>query len=282
MRDSRSRPASQGRRERCYGGVDDDGRGMTPVARVEGKVALVTGAASGIGRACARLLAAEGAKVVLSDIDADGGRAAAAEVGDALFLEHDVTDPDAWQAAVEQAMAVHDGLHILVQSAGVALNANVEDTSLDDWRRVHAVDLDGVFLGCRAAIPALRASGGGAIVNISSVSGIVAGHNLAAYNSAKAGVRLLSKSVALHCARARTGIRCNSVHPTFIDTPMLAPILEQVGDDDRGRAKLARQVPLGRIGAADDVAYAVLYLASDEAAFVTGAELVVDGGLSAM
>ena len=122
------------------------------MGRVEGKVALVTGAASGIGRACARLLAAEGARVVLSDIDADGGRAAAAEVGDALFLEHDVTDADAWQAAVEQAMAVHDGLHILVQSAGIALNANVEDTSLDDWRRVHAVDLDGVFLGCRAAI----------------------------------------------------------------------------------------------------------------------------------
>ncbi len=253
------------------------------MARVEGKVALVTGGASGIGRACVRLLAAEGAKIVVTDINARGGRAVAAQLGeDALFVEHDVTDADIWQAAVEQAIAVYDGLHILVQSAGIAMNASVEDTSLDDWRRIHAVDLDGVFLGCKTAIPAMRDSGGGSIVNISSVSGIIAGHNLAAYNSAKAGVRLLSKSVALHCARTGAGIRCNSVHPSFIDTPMLAPVLEHVGNNAAGRDKLARQVPLGRIGEADDVAYAVLYLASEESKFVTGAELVIDGGISAM
>ncbi len=253
------------------------------MARVEGKVALVTGGASGIGRACVRLLAAEGAKIVVTDINARGGRAVAAELGeDALFVEHDVTDADIWQAAVEQAIAVYDGLHILVQSAGIAMNASVEDTSLDDWRRIHAVDLDGVFLGCKTAIPAMRDSGGGSIVNISSVSGIIAGHNLAAYNSAKAGVRLLSKSVALHCARTGNGIRCNSVHPSFIDTPMLTPVLEHVGNNAAGRDKLARQVPLGRIGEADDVAYAVLYLASEESKFVTGAELVIDGGISAM
>ena len=192
-----------------------------------------------------------------------------------------MTDETAWQAAVEQTVAVFDGLQIVVQSAGIAMNASVVDTSLEDWRRIHAVDLDGVFLGCKTAIPAMAESGGGSIVNISSVSGIIAGHNLAAYNSAKAGVRLLSKSVALHCARRATNIRCNSVHPTFIDTPMLSPILEHVGGD-AGRDKLARQVPLGRIGEADDVAYAVLYLASDESTFVTGAELVIDGGISAM
>lgn len=251
--------------------------------RVGGKVALVTGGASGIGRACVQLLAAEGAKVLVTDIDAANGQAVAAEFGDdALFVEHDVTDGSGWHAAVEQAVAVFDGLHILVQSAGIAMNASVEDTSLEDWRRIHEVDLDGVFLGCKATIPAMRESGGGSIVNISSVSGIIAGHNLAAYNSAKAGVRLLSKSVALHCARKGTGIRCNSVHPTFIDTPMLAPILEHLGNDDAGRDKLARQIPLGHIGEPADVAYAALYLASDESKFVTGAELVIDGGLSAM
>ena len=252
------------------------------MGRVDGKVALVTGGASGIGRACARLLVAEGARVAITDIDAAGGRAVANEIGeDGFFIEHDVTDETAWQAAVEQTVAVFDGLQIVVQSAGIAMNASVVDTSLEDWRRIHAVDLDGVFLGCKTAIPAMAESGGGSIVNISSVSGIIAGHNLAAYNSAKAGVRLLSKSVALHCARRATNIRCNSVHPTFIDTPMLSPILEHVGGD-AGRDKLARQVPLGRIGEADDVAYAVLYLASDESTFVTGAELVVDGGISAM
>ena len=252
------------------------------MGRVDGKVALVTGGASGIGRACARLLVAEGARVAITDIDAAGGRAVADEIGeDGFFIEHDVTDETAWQAAVEQTVAVFDGLQIVVQSAGIAMNASVVDTSLEDWRRIHAVDLDGVFLGCKTAIPAMAESGGGSIVNISSVSGIIAGHNLAAYNSAKAGVRLLSKSVALHCARRATNIRCNSVHPTFIDTPMLSPILEHVGGD-AGRDKLARQVPLGRIGEADDVAYAVLYLASDESTFVTGAELVIDGGISAM
>ena len=251
------------------------------MGRVEGKVALVTGGASGIGRACAELLTAEGARVAITDIDAAGGRTAADEIGaDTLFIEHDVTDEDAWRAAVEQTVAVFDGLHILVQSAGIAMHATVEDTSLEDWRRIHAVDLDGVFLGCKIAIADMAAAGGGSIVNISSVSGIIAGHNLAAYNSAKAGVRLLSKSVALHCARKRTGIRCNSVHPTFIDTPMLTPILTRVGDE--GRDKLARQIPLGRIGEAKDVAYAVLYLASDESKFVTGAELVIDGGISSM
>jgi len=251
------------------------------VGRVDGKVALITGAASGIGRACARLLVAQGAKVAITDIDAAGGRAAAEEIGeDGFFIEHDVTDEDAWQAAVEQTVAVFDGLHIVVQSAGIAMNASVVDTTLEDWRRIHAVDLDGVFLGCKTAIPAMAESGGGSIVNISSVSGIIAGHNLAAYNSAKAGVRLLSKSVALHCARKTTGIRCNSVHPTFIDTPMLAPILEHAGGDT-GRDKLARQVPLGRIGEADDVAYAVLYLASDESSFSTGSEFIADGGVTA-
>ena len=152
---------------------------------------------------------------------------------------------------------------------------------LESWRNVHAVSLDSVFLGCKLAIPLMAGSGGGSIVNISSISGIIASHNMAAYNSAKAAVRHLSKSVALHCARTGNGIRCNSVHPAFVDTPILDMMAAAVGRDEVV-SKLSRQIPLGRIGKPDDVAFAVLYLASDESGFVTGTELVLDGGISAM
>ena len=249
--------------------------------RVDGTVALVTGGASGLGYACAEMLAREGARVAISDIDEPGGAAAAKRIGGGtVFVPHDVTDEASWIATLAAVRAAFGSLNILVNSAGIALNANVEETTLEDWRRIHAVDLDGVFLGCKHAIGLIAESHAGSIVNISSVSGIVAGHNLAAYNSAKAGVRLLSKSVALHCARARNGIRCNSVHPAFIDTPMLDGLTVKYGRAE-GLAKLARQVPLGRVGTPEDVAYAVVYLASDESAFVTGAELVIDGGISA-
>ena len=252
------------------------------MGRVEGKVALVTGAASGLGKATAAMLLREGAKVCLSDIDSEGGAQAAGELGEgAMFVEHDVTDEAAWAAAVERTVTAFGGLNILVNNAGIGFIKNVEDTTLQEWRTVHAIDLDGVFLGCKAAIRAIANSGGGSIVNISSVSGIIAGHNLAAYNSAKAGVRLLSKSVALHCAREGYNIRCNSVHPSFIDTPMLSGLTERYGREE-GLAKLGRQLPLGNVGEPDDVAYAVLYLASDESKFMTGAELVIDGGISAM
>ena len=252
------------------------------MGRVAGKVALVTGAASGLGRASAMLLAREGAKVALSDIDTDGGRAAAEEIGDGvIFLPHDVTDGQAWQDVVAATVEAFGGLNILVNSAGIALTKNIEDTSFEEWRKVHEVDLDSVFLGCKHAIAAIAASGGGSIVNISSISGIIAGHNLAAYNSAKAGVRLLSKSVALHCARKGYNIRSNSVHPAFVDTPILDAVIGRHGHEE-GIAKLARQIPLGRVGVPDDIAYGVLYLASDESSFMTGAELVLDGGVSAM
>ncbi len=157
----------------------------------------------------------------------------------------------------------------------------IEETTLEDWRRVHAVDLDSVFLGCKLAVPVIARHGGGSIVNLSSISGIIAGHNLAAYNSAKAAVRHLSKSVALHCARQDYGIRCNSIHPAFIDTAMLDDILRR-GTREEGLERLARQVPLGRVGDTGDVAWAVVYLASDESKYMTGAELVLDGGVSAM
>jgi NAD(P)-dependent dehydrogenase (short-subunit alcohol dehydrogenase family) len=256
------------------------------MGRVDGKSALVTGAANGLGAATARLLADQGARVLLSDIDEAGARAQAAAInesrpGSALAVHQDVTSESVWQETLALVRDRFGGLNILVNNAGIGALASVEDETLDNWHRVHAVDLDSVFLGCKYAIPIMAASGGGSIVNISSVSGIIAGHNLAAYNSAKAAVRHLSKSVALHCARSGNGIRCNSVHPSFVDTPILDGLAGPAGRQ-QAVEKLARQIPLRRIGRPEDVAYAVLYLASDESGFVTGTELVVDGGISAM
>ncbi len=250
--------------------------------RVADKIALITGGASGIGRAAAKRLAAEGARVAVSDINIDGAHLTAAEIGgDAFAVEHDVTDEASWSLVLAETEDRLGGLHILVNCAGIVALGTVEETTLEDWRRVHAVDLDSVFLGCKLAVPVIARHGGGSIVNLSSISGIIAGHNLAAYNSAKAGVRHLTKSVALHCARQGYGIRCNSIHPAFIDTAMLDDILRR-GTREEGLERLARQVPLGRVGDTDDVAWAVVYLASDESKFMTGAELVLDGGASAM
>ncbi|MDZ7644461.1 MAG: glucose 1-dehydrogenase [Woeseiaceae bacterium] len=254
--------------------------------RVANKVALVTGAARGIGAATAALLANEGACVMLTDINEAGVREQADAInarlpGQAAALRHDVTRPDDWHRVLAAVRDTFSALHVLVNNAGIGSLASIEDESFENWRRVHAVDLDSVFIGCQAGIPLMRESGGGAIINIASISGVIAGHNLAAYNSAKAAVTHLGKSVALHCARAGNNIRCNSVHPVFIDTPILDNL---AGDGDRqaALAKLGRQIPLGRVGTTADVAFAVLYLASDESAFVTGSELRVDGGISAM
>lgn len=259
--------------------------------RVEGKIALITGAAQGLGEATARMLAREGARIAVTDINAQGAENVAASInetasGTAIAIHHDVTQQDDWANALAETERAFGGLHVLVNNAGIGLGKDVEATSLEEWRRVHAIDLDGVFLGCKLAIPLMaktvKESGlGGSIVNISSISGIIAGHNMAAYNSAKAAVRHLSKSVALHCARSGYKIRSNSVHPVFIATPILDRLVQQLGRDE-AYAKLGRQVPLGHIGEPDDIAYAVLYLASDESKFVTGAELKVDGGISAM
>lgn len=250
--------------------------------RVEGKIALVTGAASGIGRACARRLAIEGAQVVLTDRKLADGAAAADELGAPhVFRALDVTDPAAWASAVDETVRAFGRLDVLVNAAGVGVMHDIERTTLEEWRLVHAVNSEGTFLGCQAAIRAMKATGGGSIINVSSVAGIVADADLAAYCASKGAVRLLTKSVALHTARAGYGIRCNSVHPAFIDTPMVDAMLTAVADRGLSRAKLARAIPLGRIGEVDDVAHLVVYLASDESKFVTGAELVIDGGLSA-
>lgn len=259
--------------------------------RVEGKVALITGGAQGLGEAAARMLVREGAKVVITDVNAKGAAAVAESInaqrkGLAIAVAHDVTQEDQWKAAVAEAEKAFGGLHVLVNNAGIGLTKDLLDVSLEEWRKVHAIDLDGVFMGCKAAIPLMaktvKNTGlGGSIVNISSISGIIAGHNMAAYNSAKAAVRHLSKSVALYCAKREMNIRSNSVHPVFIATPILDGLVQRFGKDE-AYAKLGRQVPLGKIGEPDDIAYAILYLASDESKFVTGAELKVDGGISAM
>jgi 3(or 17)beta-hydroxysteroid dehydrogenase len=254
------------------------------MTRVKDKVALITGAASGLGAAAAQLLAAQGASVVLSDLNADDGAGIAAGIGDgALFLPHDVTSEELWQQVIDATLQTFGRLDILLNSAGIAVFKNIEETSLSEWRQVHAVNLDGVFLGCKYGVAAMKrnAGSGGSIINMSSVSGLVGGHNLAAYNSSKGAVRLLTKSVALHCARQGYNIRCNSIHPTFVDTPMLRRVID--ASDDPGKTELAlkRQVPLGRLGRVDDIANMVLYLASDESGFVTGAEMVIDGGVTA-
>jgi 3(or 17)beta-hydroxysteroid dehydrogenase len=253
------------------------------MARVKDKIALITGAASGLGAASARLLAAQGASVVLSDLNAEQGTRIAAEIGaKALFLQHDVTSEEHWQQVVDNTLQTFGQLDILLNSAGIAIFKDIEATSLAEWRRIHAVNLDGVFLGCKYGVAAMKRSGaGGSIINMSSVSGLVGGHNLAAYNSSKGGVRLLTKSVALHCARQGYHIRCNSIHPTFVDTPMLRSVIDAGDDPAKTETALKRQVPLGRLGRVEDIANMVLYLASDESSFVTGAEMVIDGGVTA-
>jgi NAD(P)-dependent dehydrogenase (short-subunit alcohol dehydrogenase family) len=256
------------------------------MGRVDNKIALVTGAARGLGAATARLLACEGASVVLSDVDLGGAERQAQEInakraGSAMSIAHDVSEEGAWRRVFDEIENRFGALHVLVNNAGIGSIGNIEQESYDNWKRVHAIDLDSVFFGCKLGIPLIARSGGGSIINVSSISGIIAGHNLAAYNSAKAAVRHLSKSIALHCARVGNGIRCNSVHPVFIDTPILDDMAAG-GDRESMLSRLARQIPLGRVGKPDDVAYAILYLAADESAFVTGAEIKIDGGISAM
>jgi NAD(P)-dependent dehydrogenase (short-subunit alcohol dehydrogenase family) len=258
--------------------------------RMAGKIALVTGAAQGLGQAMADMFVAEGARVFMTDINAARVAAAASPHGDrAASMAHDVTSADQWQAAVAACVARFGGLHVLVNNAGIGGTLDtVETCSLEDWRTVHAIDLDGVFMGCKYALPAIaahtRASGTrGSILNISSIAGVIASPNMAAYNSAKAGVRHLSKSVALHCARAAYPVTCNSLHPVFIDTPILDGLVAAGGGSrEDGLKKLGRQIPLGSVGEPSDIAYAAVYLCSDEAKFVTGSELFVDGGISAM
>ncbi len=251
------------------------------MGRVDGKVALVTGSASGIGLAAASLLADEGAKIVLTDLNEPRAGDAPALAQRAAFQKLDVTREDEWIAITDAVVSEFGRLDILVNSAGVSLLKDIETTTLDEWRRLTAVNLDGTFLGCKHAIRVMKERRGGSIVNMSSVAGIVGAANLAAYSASKGGVRLLTKSVALHCARKGYNIRCNSVHPSFVETPMLQSMIAAARDPRKLEANYASAAPLGRLAKPIEIARTVLFLASDESAFTTGTELVVDGGLTA-
>lgn len=255
--------------------------------RLAGKTALITGAAQGLGAGIALALAREGARVVATDRNEAGALATAASIdaelgaGTAFAIRHDVTSEDDWQAALAFAADRLGGLSVLVNNAGIVTMGSVEDLDLAAWRQAMAVNADSAFLGSKYALPLLRESQPASIVNMSSISALVAGANLTAYNASKAALWMLTKSVALHCAKQGWNVRCNSVHPTFVRTPLLDGIVGS-HEDEAVLAKLARQVPLGRIGEVADVAAAVVYLASDESAMMTGSELKLDGGMSAM
>jgi len=257
------------------------------MGRVSGKKAIITGGAQGLGEATAKMLAREGAKVAVTDVNGAGAEAVAAainaELGDgtAFAWQHDVTDAERWQTVVQEAHDAMGGLNILVNNAGIGSLGSVEDEDYGIFQNVMKVDVDSIFLGCKYAIPLMRDHGLGSIINISSIAGIIASGNYVSYNTAKAAVRHMSKSIALHCAKTGGQIRSNSVHPVFINTPILDRTKEMFGEEE-ALAKLGRQIPLGRVGEPDDIAYAVLYLASDESKLVTGIELKVDGGISAM
>ncbi len=261
------------------------------MGQVEGKVAIVTGGASGIGAACAETLAREGAKVVLTDMDGAGGEAVAgrlrAEGREARFLHQDVTDEGRWAEVVAETGRLFDGgLQILVANAGIAVMGAVVDMTLADWRRQTAVNLDGVFLSVKHAIPAMRrAGGGGSIVLMSSVAGLRGSAGLAGYSATKGAVRLFAKSVAMECAAARDGVRVNSVHPGIIETAIWEKMPAGLPDGRNApldaRAIAAQSVPLGEPGQTAEVAEGVLFLASDASRYMTGSELVIDGGMTA-
>ena len=243
--------------------------------RLEGKVALISGGARGMGAEEAVLFAKEGARVVLGDLlEDEGGELAASIPGDAAsFVRLDVTSEDDWQRAVSLAEERYGRLDILVNNAGVSAVGGIEDTTVEEWDRVMSVNAKGVFLGTKHAIPAMQRAGGGSIINISSQLGIVAmNESSPQYIASKGAVRLLTKSTAIQYAAE--GIRCNSVHPG----PIVTPMTEGRRSDPAVRALMTSRIPLGRYGESIDVAYGVLYLASDEASFVTGSELVIDGG----
>ena len=247
--------------------------------RLEYKVALISGGARGMGAVEAKLFAEEGAKVIIGDMLEEEGRKVEAEIneagGECVFVLLDVSSEEAWQNAVNEAVSRYGKLDILVNNAGIYRAHNVEETTSDEWDQVMDINAKGVFLGTKHAIPAMRDAGGGSIVNISSVAGLVGSRATSAYNASKGAVRLLTKSTAIQYAS--DGIRANSVHPGTIETPMTEGFLA----DPSMRQDRMDRTPIGRLGKPEDVAYGALFLASDEASFMTGSELVIDGGRTA-
>jgi NAD(P)-dependent dehydrogenase (short-subunit alcohol dehydrogenase family) len=262
------------------------------MGRVSGRIALVTGGASGIGRGCGEVLGREGATVVVSDVQDALGRECVAAIegagGKAVYLRQDVTSEDAWIGVIAEIKDRFGRLDILVNNAGIGLAGPVTEMSLADFRRQQAINVEGVFLGCKHGLPLMRAGGGGSIINISSVAGLTAAPNLAAYSATKGAVRLFTKSVAMECAALKDGVRVNSVHPGIIETPIWDSISSGLaGGLPAGANRIdldamtSVSTPLGVKGFPEDIALGVLYLASDDSRYVTGAELVIDGGMTA-
>jgi NAD(P)-dependent dehydrogenase (short-subunit alcohol dehydrogenase family) len=268
------------------------------MGRVNGKIALVTGGASGIGQATSEVLAREGATVIISDIqEAEGNQVVAniiKEGGKASFKSHDVADESHWQSIISEIAEEFGGLDILVNNAGIGIPSLITEMSLESWRRQRSINLDGVFLGVKHAIPVMAESGGGSIVNISSVAGLQGAAGMSGYNATKGGVRIFTKGVAKECAMGGLNIRVNSVHPGIIATPIWA-LKELTGEQRKNinfpgseganavdvDAMAEAQVPLGVAGTAEDIAKGILFLASDDSSHMTGSELVIDGGITA-
>ncbi|HTV86272.1 MAG TPA: SDR family oxidoreductase [Dyella sp.] len=259
----------------------------TSIKRVAGKRAFVTGAAGGLGAATARMLARHGAKVFITDVDEAAVQAVAAGINREAGAEvawaarQDVRDETVWQHLLDDAARTMGGLSVLVNNAGIGSLGSVERIELKEWRRVMEVNVESILLGCKHALPHLRQQQPGSIVNISSLAAFKVDPDYTAYNTSKAAVAMLTKSVAVDCARQNLDVRCNSIHPAFIRTGIVAPFFASLGEEEATR-KLTRGIPMRRLGEPDDVAYAVLYLASDESRYVTAAELVLDGGACAV
>jgi NAD(P)-dependent dehydrogenase (short-subunit alcohol dehydrogenase family) len=256
------------------------------MSRVADKVVLVTGAGSGIGRATATLLAKEGATVIVTDVNKPGGLETVQQIGTpnsgggARFLEQDTSKEADWKRIIDDILAREGKLNGLVNNAGISgqFPATFETETVEQWQKILAVNVQGVFLGCKHGVPAIRGSGGGSIVNLSSLAAFLGTPDLSAYGASKGAVRQFTKTVAMDCARKGYKVRCNSVHPGIIMTPMGASVLP----NDKIRERARKRIPIGDFGAPKDIAYGILYLISDESRFVTGAELVIDGGMNAI
>ncbi len=250
------------------------------MGRVESKVAIVSGGASGIGRETCKTLAREGAKTIVADINTEGAQKVAADIGDnAIALALDVAKEDQWQHCVAECIRRFGRLDIVVNGAGIGFSGNFEETSIEQWQMTLDVNLTGTMLGCKYGIKGIKANDrGGSIINISSLGGLVGAPDIADYCASKGGVTLLTKSVALHCTQHKLNIRCNSVHPTYVDSEMLDPIAEMFGSREAMVSAMAQEVPIGRIAQTQDIANAILFLASDESAMITGSPLIIDGG----
>ncbi|WP_425409211.1 SDR family oxidoreductase [Hyphococcus sp.] len=256
------------------------------MGRVAGKKALITGGAQGLGACFGKMLVAEGAKVALTDINLNGAEAAAAAINNeypdcAIALKHDVTDKAEWESALKQTADAFGGIDILINNAGIGGAGSIESETYENWRRTQEIDVDSIFIGTQLAMPYLKENQPASIINISSVAGMIADGMMLSYNTAKAAVWMMTKSIALHCARSGYDIRCNSVHPVFTRTPIIDPLVQMGGGGKEGEDRLARQIPWKRLADPEDVGYAVLYLASDESRYVTAAEFKIDGGITA-